>query len=151
LHKTEVLLRENAAMFELGLITENLFKQENQMDKIWYIIAIIVFTLLSGLGDSLGFVHSSKIWRTNGTVDWWQLLRAGLGFGFGILMYWLALRFLNQLKMLSTEVQSLGWFAVTMIGIAFFSGRIFKWQTVDIIIALLVFSGVGWLLYHTES
>ena len=78
-----------------------------------------------------------------------SLYRAALGFQFGVIMFWLALRFLAQFGTFSTEVQTLLWFAVTIIGVAALSGKFVGWHWLDQVVALAVLAGVGWLLFRT--
>ncbi len=118
------------------------------INKAGAVILIVVFTLLSGFGDSKGFVLSAKVWES-GRLVWQEAVKASIGYGFGILMYWLAIRSLNQFGIVSPEIQTLGWFVVTIVGVAMFSGDFFNWQIVDRVVALCVLVGVGWLLFRT--
>ena len=118
------------------------------INKAGAVILIVVFTLLSGFGDSKGFVLSAKVWES-GRLVWQEAVKASIGYGFGILMYWLAIRYLNQFGIVSPEIQTLGWFVVTIVGVAMFSGDFFNWQIVDRVVALCVLVGVGWLLFRT--
>ena len=112
------------------------------------IILIVILSLISGWVDAQGFVHSSRIW-VEGRPIWAEALKAGLAFGFGIMIYWLVIRFLNQAGVQSPEMQSILWFSVTIIGVALISREFFKWQRVDQIVAVFVLSGIGWLLFRT--
>jgi len=118
------------------------------INKAGAVILIIVFTLLSGFGDSKGFVLSAKVWES-GRLVWQEAVKASIGYGFGILMYWLAIRSLNQFGIVSPEIQTLGWFVVTIVGVAMFSGDFPKWQIIDRVVAICVLAGVGWLLFRT--
>ncbi len=118
--------------------------------KVGAIMLVILFTLLSGVGDSQGFLHSAKLW-VNGRAVWPEVARSSLGYGFGILMYWLALRFLAQVGNVPVEVQTLGWFVVTIVGVALLSGSFLRWQTVDRAVGVVLLAGVGWLLVRTGS
>ncbi len=69
-------------------------------------LLILTLTLISGWGDAQGFVHASGIWdgaRMNPN----QLLRSALAFSVGIGSYWLSLRFLAELGIVSPTVQIL--------------------------------------------
>jgi hypothetical protein len=118
------------------------------IDKIWAAILVIVFTLVSGFGDSQGFVHSAKVWDS-GKLVWQEVVKSSMGYGIGILMYWFAIRYLKQFGIVSPEIQTLGWFVVTIVGVAIFSGEFFKWQVVDRVVSICVLAGVGWLLFRT--
>jgi hypothetical protein len=106
---------------------------------------IALFTALSGLGDAEGFIHASKVWQ-GGRFVWIEALKCIAGFQFGMLMYWLALWKLSSHGVVAVEVQTLFWFAATIIGVALLNGRILRWPTVDKAIAVAVLAGIGWLL-----
>lgn len=115
--------------------------------QVLILILVMGLILLSGIGDSQGFIHASKIWNGNQLV-WSEIGKSALGFGWGIVVYWIAIRFMNELGVISTEAQTLAWFAVTIVGVAIASGDFAKWNRVEQIVALLVFLGIGWLLYR---
>lgn len=80
---------------------------------------------------------------------WFELIKSAIGFGIGISLYWIIIRYLPRLGIAaSTEVQTLGWFSVTMIGIALSSGELAKWNLTDKFIAVLVILGLGWLMFR---
>jgi len=106
---------------------------------------IIAITLASGIADAQGFLHASKIWQ-EGKLVWDQLAKSALGFSAGIGSHWLSLRYMRELGVVAPEIQTLTWFAVTLIGVALLSGKIFKWPLVDQAVALAVLVGVGFLL-----
>lgn len=114
------------------------------------LLFILGITVLSGLGDSQGFLHAAKIWR-EGKLIWEELAKSALGFTFGIILYWIAIGFLQQLGVKSAETQTILWFGITIIGVAIFSGRLFQWATVDQVIAIIVLAGIGWLLFRTAE
>ena len=47
-------------------------------DKVRLIVSAIGATLVSGLGDSLGFIHAAYIWQ-NGALIWNELFKSALG------------------------------------------------------------------------
>ena len=106
---------------------------------------IVMFTVLSGLGDAEGFIHASKVWQ-DGRFVWIEALKCIAGFQFGMLMYWLALWKLSSHGVVAVEVQTLFWFAATIIGVALLSGRILRWPAIDKAVAVTVLTGIGWLL-----
>ena len=106
---------------------------------------IVMFTVLSGLGDAEGFIHASKVWQ-DGRFVWSEALKCFAGFQFGMLMYWLALWKLSSHGVVAVEVQTLFWFAATIIGVALLSGRILRWPAIDKAVAVTVLTGIGWLL-----
>jgi len=90
----------------------------------------ILFTLLSGWGDSKGFLHSARVWQ-QGRFVWPEAARASLGYGCGIVLYWVAIRYLRQVGIVSAEVHTLLWFAATIVGVAVASARFRGWQALD--------------------
>lgn len=114
------------------------------------LLVILVMTILSGIGDSQGFVHATNIWQ-NGRLVWSELGKSALGFFAGILIYWLVLRFMREVGIVTPEIQTLIWFAVTLVGVALAGGNLFKWQLVDQVVALSVLIGIGWLLLRTGA
>jgi hypothetical protein len=107
--------------------------------------ACVGLTLASGIGDSYGFIHATEAWR-GGTLVGSELARSALGFAIGIGTYWLVVRYLKALGVQSTTVQTLGWFAVTIVGVAVVSGDVARWSAVNKAIGVAVVAGVGWLL-----
>jgi hypothetical protein len=118
------------------------------LDQIRLLLLIGAITLVSGIGDSQGFIHASRMWQ-NGTLVWEAFAKSALGFTVGIGSYWVSIRYLQQFGVIAPEAQTLIWFGVTIIGVAVISGRFFAWQTIDQAIALLVFLGICWLLFRT--
>jgi hypothetical protein len=106
---------------------------------------IALFTALSGLGDAEGFIHASKVWQ-EGRFVWIEALKCIAGFQFGMLMYWLALWKLSSNGVVAVEIQTLFWFAATIVGVALLSGRILRWPAIDKAVAVAVLTGIGWLL-----
>lgn len=112
------------------------------------IVIVIILTLLSGYSDSRGFLYASNIWN-NGHLVLDKLAKSAAGFGFGIFCYWIVLRYLKELNIaVSTEVQTLGWFSVTMLGVALSNGEIFKWPLVDRLVSVIILTGLAWLLFR---
>lgn len=104
-------------------------------------------TLVSGVGDSLGFIHAAKMWR-GGDLIISELCKSALGFSIGVSSYWFAAKYLTEFGVLSPEIQTLAWFGVTMVGVAFTSGKFLQWQTIDQIMAGVVLLGIAWLLFR---
>lgn len=119
------------------------------LPRISLILLVIILTLLSGWGDSRGFIHASRVWK-DGELVLGELGRSALGFGLGILMYWIVIRFLRQFGIISAELQTIGWFGVTIIGVALSSGEFSNWQTVDKVVSISVLFGIGWLLLRVS-
>jgi hypothetical protein len=111
------------------------------------LLFIIGITLVSGVGDSQGFIHAARMWRS-GDLILSELGKSALGFSVGIGSYWLAAKYLNEFGVLSPEIQTLVWFGATIVGVAVFSGNFFQWRTTDQIIAVLVLLGIAWLMFR---
>lgn len=120
------------------------------VNRIILIALVILITLISGWGDAQGFVHASKIWEGRKIVRQ-EVYKSALGFGVGIGMYWISLRFIQNLKILSPEVQTISWFSVTMVGVALLSGQFLHWRRTDQIVAVAVLFGIAWLLVRAAN
>jgi hypothetical protein len=117
-------------------------------EQIKLIFLIIMLTLFSGLADSLGFIHSAKIWQ-EGRVVWAEVGKAALGFGVGISIYWYMLKYMTELGVVAPELQSLFWFGLTLIGTAIASGAFREWARTEQMVAVAVLLGIGWLILRT--
>ena len=115
---------------------------------MWPVIFVITFTLLSGLGDALGFIHAGRVWQA-GQFVWREAVKSALGFQFGVFAFWIALRYLQAFGVVSTETQTLLWFGATIVGVAVLSGRFVGWHAIDQAVAIAVLAGIGWLLFRT--
>jgi hypothetical protein len=78
-------------------------------------------------------------------------VRSAAGFAVGVASYWLVLRPLQSAGVVSALTHTLGWFGVTIIGVAVLSGEVARWSGPRLAIALLVVGGVGWLLATEDS
>jgi hypothetical protein len=119
-------------------------------DLAWPALAAIGLTLVSGLGDSYGFIHAARAW-SGGAIVISELARSGLGFVIGIGSYWLVVRYLETLGVTSATVQTAGWFAVTLVGVALATGEFVRWPLIDQAVAVWVLLGLGWLLVRVET
>lgn len=113
--------------------------------EIW---VLLTATLICGAADALGFVNAARVWQ-DGVFSLRHALYSALFFQCGVVMYWVALRTLSAWGVVSTEAQTLVWFAATIIGVAIMSGQFLRWQAVDQTVALGVLLGIGWLLGRT--
>jgi NhaP-type Na+/H+ or K+/H+ antiporter len=111
-------------------------------------VLLIVLTLISGLADAQGFVHASIIWQS-GKLIWSEVMKSALGFALGIVAYWACIRFLQDFRIVSPEIQTLGWFTATIVGVALSSGKFLHWHTIDQIVGIAVLCGVAWLMFRT--
>jgi hypothetical protein len=107
-----------------------------------------LFTLLSGLGDAIGFVYAGKVWR-EGAFDVAAALKSAGGFQFGVFMYWCAARQLNAQGVVAPEVQTTFWFAATIVGVAAMSGQFLRWTLFDRAMGIAVLLGIAGLMLRT--
>jgi len=112
------------------------------------LILILLFTLLSGLGDAVGFVYAGKVWQDE-HFQVMNAVKSVLGFQFGVFMYWYATRYLAAHGVIDAEVQTLFWFSATIIGIALLSGQFLRWALADKAVALGVMAGITFLMLRT--
>ena len=118
------------------------------LHQISILFLLIVFTLISGLADAQGFVHASSIW-SGGKLIWPEIVKSALGFGLGMVAYWVCVRFLQDFRIISPEIQTIGWFTATIIGVALFSGKFLHWQVFDQMVGIAILCGFAWLLFRT--
>ena len=114
--------------------------------RLWLII--IAITILSGIGDSQGFVHAAKVWA-NDRLVWSEVGKSALGFAIGISLYWIVIKYMNAAGIAAPEIQTLAWFLITILGVAIISRNFFRWQTIDQIVGIAVLAGVAWLMVRT--
>ncbi len=112
------------------------------------ILFIGLLTVACGIGDALGFIHAGKVWQA-GRFDWSHALKSAAGFQLGVVTYWIVVRLLAGHGVVAVEVQTLFWFAATIVGVALLSGQVLRWPLIDQAVASCVLAGVGWLMYRT--
>lgn len=117
-------------------------------EQVRLILLIIGITILSGIADSQGFIHASKIWVNNKLV-WSELGKSALGFAIGISLYWVVLKYMSAAGIVAPELQTLIWFSLTILGVAIISKTFLRWQTIDQIVGIAVLAGVAWLMVRT--
>ena len=108
------------------------------------VVLIIGLTLLSGFADSQGFLHAAKIWEGQ-KVIWLEVAKSTIGFAIGIILYWIALKYLKAAQVAAPEVQTMIWFGVTIVGVAVVSGKFTQWRAIDQMVAAGVILGISWL------
>jgi hypothetical protein len=108
------------------------------------------FTLLSGLGDALGFLYAARVWQSGQFVAVEAAKSAG-GFLIGVAMYWLALKQLTAHGVVAVELQTVYWFAATMLGVGLLNGQVLHWPLLDQLIGTGVLAGIGWLMLRTSG
>ncbi len=105
-------------------------------------------SVIGAWGEAEGYAHSSKVW-SHGKFITGEAFNATLGYVIGTIMFWISIKFLQEMKIVTPEIQTIIWFTLTIVGLAFLSGKFFHWQLIDQVVALFVFMGIGWLLFHT--
>jgi hypothetical protein len=111
---------------------------------------LVVLTIASAYGDSRGFIWSDRVWHNN-TLDWRAAGYAWLGFGFGITMWLLAVKYLKQVGGIGVSAQAMGWFLLTILGVAATSGEFVRWSLVDKGLALICVGCFSMLVLRTTS
>lgn len=114
------------------------------------IVIILLLTIISGIADSQGFLHASNIWKNNQFILS-ELFKSALGFTLGIGSYWVSIKYLQGIGILSPEIQTIGWLIVTTISVAALSGKFIHWHIIDQILALSIVFGLGILLFRTNT
>jgi len=109
------------------------------------ITLIIIFTLISGIGDAQGFIHTSSTWN-HGKIIWIECVKALIGFGVGAGGYIVAVNYMKQAGILIPELQTMIWFVITILGVALASGELLRWQRTDQIIAVISILCISWLV-----
>lgn len=117
-------------------------------EQVKLLLIIIVISVLSGLADSQGFIHASKIWMNNKLI-WNEVGKSALGFAVGITLYWIVLKYMHAAGIVAPEIQTLIWFSITILGVAIISKSFFRWQTIDQLVGVVVLAGVAWLMVRT--
>lgn len=124
--------------------------QATSLPYLLSIALVVLFILLSGVGDALGFVYSGRVWH-EGQFVWTEAIKAALSFQLGAGAFWVALRYLKLLGVVAPEMQTMLWFGATIVGVALISGRFAGWHVTDQLVAAGVLLGIGWLLYRTGA
>ena len=112
-------------------------------------LIIIILTVLTGLGDAKGFYHASRAWDNNNFILN-ELIKSALGFLIGISAYWMLIKYLQQYKIITPELQTIGWFGVTIIGVALLSGKFFNWSIIDQILAITAILCIALLIIRVN-
>ena len=114
--------------------------------RVWVII--VALTVVSGIGDAYGFTHAALIWQS-GRLAWTEVAHSAAGFAFGVAVYWYVLKFMAAVGIVAPEIQTIAWFAVTLIGVALISRKFLDWTRLDQLVAVAVLAGIAWLLVRT--
>lgn len=109
---------------------------------------VVILTLISGWADAQGFIYAGRMWQRDHLMLP-ETIKSAIGFVSGFIAYWLALRYMSKLGIVSAELQTLLWFGITLIGVSVLSGQFLTWAAMDQMIACAVLAGIGWLLIRT--
>lgn len=114
--------------------------------------ALMVFglTILSGLMDAKGFNYAPQAWQQGHLRPGVALLAISC-FLSGLLLYIVAVRFMQVLGVASVAVQTAIWFVVTAVGVGLLDGSVVHWTRAQQIVAILVVLGLGWLVVTTRQ
>ncbi|MBB6093704.1 putative membrane-anchored protein [Povalibacter uvarum] len=115
------------------------------MTSALWVGALVILTALSAFFDAKGFVYAAQSWR-DGTLSLSIALLALLYFVGGVSVYIGTIGIQHKLGVNSATLQTLFWFAMTIIGIALLDGTIAGWSTVQKSVGIAVTAGIGWLL-----
>ena len=115
------------------------------LEHVKLVLLVVLLTLFSGLADGFGFLHAARVWQEDRVV-WPEVGRTLLGFGVGISLYLLVLRYMQQLGIVLPEIQSVLWFTVAMVSVAVVNGQFIRWSWADQTIAVVTLAGIGWLI-----
>jgi hypothetical protein len=109
------------------------------------VVALIIVTALSAFFDAKGFVYASKAWE-NGRIVTSIALLSLVNFVGGITLYLVSIGFQQRIGVQSAAMQSIFWFAMTVVGIALLDGTIAHWSVAQRAVGVGVTIGIGWLL-----
>jgi hypothetical protein len=118
------------------------------LTRVHPIIIILILSLISGFCDSMGFMHSARMWRGTSLIIS-EALYSAIGFATGIASYWIMVRYLTEAGIVAAEIQTLLWFGTTLLGVAVLSGHFLSWHFADQAIGFMVLVGIGWLIFRT--
>jgi len=109
------------------------------------VAALVVVTALSAFFDAKGFVYAAQAWRSGSLVTSTALLSL-INFVGGVTLYIGSIGFQQSLGVQSAAVQSIFWFAMTVLGVAIMDGTIAQWSMAQRVVGVGVTIGIGWLL-----
>ena len=110
---------------------------------------ILLLTALSAFFDAKGFVYASQSWKAGSLIIGTSLL-ALVYFVLGVTLYIASIGFQQRLGVHSAALQSIFWFAMTVVGIALLDGSIAQWSAAERVVGAGVSVGIGWLLISTS-
>lgn len=111
------------------------------------IVALFILTALSAFFDAKGFVYAAQSWREGSWIPA-VALRSLVYFLGGVSVYIGTIGLQQRLGVHSAALQTLFWFAMTIIGIALLDGTIAGWSAAQKAVGAAVTIGIGWLLVN---
>jgi hypothetical protein len=111
--------------------------------------SIFLLTALSAFFDAKGFVYASQSWKAGSMIPGTALLSL-VNFTGGVALYIVSIGFQQRLGVNSAALQSIFWFAMTVVGIALLDGSIAQWSVAERVVGAGVSVGIGWLLISTS-
>ncbi|MFT3904927.1 MAG: hypothetical protein QM718_01295 [Steroidobacteraceae bacterium] len=111
---------------------------------------VFALTVLSGIMDARGFNFAPQAWNQGQLRPSMALLAIGC-FLAGLMLYIVAVRFMQVLGVGSAAIQTAIWFVVTAIGVGALDGSVGQWTRLQQLVALLVVLGLGWLVVTTRD
>jgi hypothetical protein len=114
-------------------------------DKLSNVALAVGLTIASGTGDAFGLIHAAKAWKADRLI-WGEVGLALAGFAVGIASYFFVIRYLTRLDIRAPEVQTLGWFAVTISAVAISQRTWLTWSGFDRVVAVIAVAALGWLI-----
>jgi hypothetical protein len=111
--------------------------------------ALIVVTALSAFFDAKGFVYAAQAWRS-GSLNAVLALYSLVYFIGGVTLYIASIGFQQSLGVQSAAVQSIFWFAMTVLGVALMDGSIVQWSIAERVVGVAVAVGIAWLLVKSS-
>lgn len=119
-------------------------------DRLFSLIMILVLTVVSGIADAQGALWASRIWD-NDRLNPDALLKATLGFGVGIGVYFIMVRFLRTVGVVSPEIQTAVYMMIMIVAVALVSRQFFAWNPLDQAVAVAILAGLVWLTVRTSA
>ena len=107
--------------------------------------ALLLVTALSAFFDAKGFVYAAQAWRS-GSISLSLALYSLAYFVGGVTLYIVSIGFQQNLGVESPAVQSIFWFAMTVLGVALMDGSIAHWSWTERLVGIGVAVGIAWLL-----
>lgn len=113
------------------------------------IVTGVIFLLIAALADARAINHATKSWDVNQLVHMEFFLTA-VYFLCSIAPFVYSIKFFQRAGISSQTLQSLLWFATTVIFISILDRTILAWSRLDQIIALLSVLSLGTLIYRVS-